>query len=138
MVANRVCFRLFSLSDPKFEFLTASFGNPCFSLRCCFSPTPGHLTIMVSSKAVFYSAVYMICSVGILFANKLVLTTYRFPSFVFLALAQTIFSFLLAHFFLSSRVREGEKLDFLVRVLPLSFCYAVDILMGIAGTGSLR
>ncbi|TPP58538.1 UDP-glucuronic acid/UDP-N-acetylgalactosamine transporter [Fasciola gigantica] len=128
---------MFSLFDPKVEFFTASFGNPCFSLRCCFSPTTGHLTIMASSKAVFYSAVYMICSVGILFANKLVLTTYRFPSFVFLALAQTIFSFLLAHFFLSSRVREGEKLDFLVRVLPLSFCYAVDILMGIAGTGSL-
>ncbi|KAA0190991.1 UDP-glucuronic acid/UDP-N-acetylgalactosamine transporter [Fasciolopsis buskii] len=92
---------------------------------------------MVSSKAIFYSTVYMICSVGILFANKLVLTTYRFPSFTFLALAQTIFSFMLAHFFLLSHKGEGEKLGFLIRVLPLSSCYAVDILMGIAGTGSL-
>ncbi|KAF7259536.1 hypothetical protein EG68_03254 [Paragonimus skrjabini miyazakii] len=87
--------------------------------------------------AVFYAFTYMMCSTGIVFTNKLVLTVYRFPSFMILALFQTVFTAAVLQIFFAVNLRKNERTGVFVKVAPLSFCYAVDIVMGIAGTGSL-
>ncbi|KAF8565744.1 hypothetical protein P879_10693 [Paragonimus westermani] len=110
--------------------------------------------IMSKYYAVFYALTYMVCSTGIVFANKLVLTVHRFPSFMVLALFQTLFTAALIQIFFVRELRKTERTGVFVKVrivqqadhnfvsnhlqvAPLSFCYAVDIVMGIAGTGSL-
>ncbi|KAF7259537.1 hypothetical protein EG68_03255 [Paragonimus skrjabini miyazakii] len=92
---------------------------------------------MSKYSAVFYALTYMVCSTGIVFANKLVLTVHRFPSFMVLALFQTLFTAALIQIFFAGELRKNERTGVFVKVAPLSFCYAIDIVMGIAGTGSL-
>ncbi|KAG5443985.1 Formyl-coenzyme A transferase, variant 2 [Clonorchis sinensis] len=93
--------------------------------------------MMVDPRAILHIILYMVCSSGIMFANKLILTVYRFPSFMGLALLQTLFTFILLRLFFVSDIQKREPLQVIRTVFPLSFCYAVDITMGIAGTGTL-
>ncbi|KAH8867674.1 UDP-sugar transporter UST74c [Schistosoma japonicum] len=72
--------------------------------------SPYFSKIKMSMKIVLAALVYMCVSVSIVFSNKLVLTTFKFPSYLLLALLQ---------------------------ILPLSIFSALDIVMGIASTGSL-
>ncbi|KER31275.1 hypothetical protein T265_13016, partial [Opisthorchis viverrini] len=50
---------------------------------------------------------------------------------------QTLFTFILLRLFFVSDIQKRERLQVIRTVFPLSFCYAVDITMGIAGTGTL-
>ncbi|CAH8513915.1 unnamed protein product [Dicrocoelium dendriticum] len=88
-------------------------------------------------KATAFAFTYMICSTGIIFTNKLVLTTYAFPSFIFLAFAQTVFTFLLIQLCFSGHLQQTELRRAVFKIFPLACFYATDIVMGIAGTGSL-
>ncbi|KAF6773682.1 hypothetical protein AHF37_06933 [Paragonimus kellicotti] len=92
---------------------------------------------MSKYSAIFFALTYMVCSTGIVFANKLVLTVHRFPSFMVLALFQTLFTAASIQIFLVGELRKNERTGVFVKIVPLSFCYAVDLVMGIAGTGSL-
>nr|CAX75132.1 UDP-glucuronic acid/UDP-N-acetylgalactosamine transporter [Schistosoma japonicum] len=90
----------------------------------------------MSMKIVLAALVYMCVSVSIVFSNKLVLTTFKFPSYLLLALLQTLFSFVLTQALCSSRIRSND-LEIPIKILPLSIFSALDIVMGIASTGSL-
>ncbi|CAL8102358.1 unnamed protein product [Calicophoron daubneyi] len=91
-----------------------------------------------SYYAILAATTYMVCSIGIMFTNKLVLTSYQFPSFLTLGLVQTLFTFLLIRIFFSSELNKTDRPDVFRKVFPLSVCYATDIVMGIAGTGSIN
>jgi len=85
--------------------------------------------------ALFYAA----SSLGVIFANKIVLSTYNFPSVLVLALLQ----FLSLTFFL----QLGSALGYVrllpisakaIRsILPLSACYLLNILTGLSATQNL-
>ncbi|CAH8636432.1 unnamed protein product [Heterobilharzia americana] len=92
---------------------------------------------MSVQKIAFIALLYMCFSVSIIFSNKLVLTTFKFPSYLLLALLQTVFTFLLIQTLCLSRIRSDDVTNIPFKVLPLSIFSAVDIIMGIAGTGSL-
>ncbi|KAF5399419.1 hypothetical protein PHET_07235 [Paragonimus heterotremus] len=53
------------------------------------------------------------------------------------AIRATLFTATLIQIFFAGELRKNERTGVFVKVAPLSFCYAVDIVMGIAGTGSL-
>lgn len=86
---------------------------------------------------VMSALVYMFFSLVIIFSNKLVLTTYRFPSYIMLAMLQTFFTFFLIQIIFSSNIRTTEVPELFRKIFPLAMCSALDIVMGIAGTGSL-
>ncbi|KAK4475086.1 hypothetical protein MN116_002178 [Schistosoma mekongi] len=92
---------------------------------------------MSTGRITLTALVYMCFSVSIIFSNKLVLTTFKFPSYLFLALLQTLFSFVLIQALCSSRIRSDDFLEIPIKILPLSMFSALDIVMGIASTGSL-
>nr|CAH8875506.1 unnamed protein product [Trichobilharzia regenti] len=92
---------------------------------------------MSLQKAAVVALLYMCFSVSIIFSNKLVLTTFKFPSYLLLALLQTVFTFILIQALCSSRIQSDDVTNIPLKILPLSIFSAVDIVMGIAGTGSL-
>ncbi|CAH8677638.1 unnamed protein product [Schistosoma haematobium] len=88
-------------------------------------------------RIAFVALIYMSFSISIIFSNKLVLTTFKFPSYLLLALIQTLFTFILIQTLCSYRIRSDDFTEVPIKILPLSIFSAVDIVMGIAGTGSL-
>ncbi|KAK3244557.1 hypothetical protein CYMTET_30521 [Cymbomonas tetramitiformis] len=85
---------------------------------------------------VFAALQYGLCSVGIMFANKIVLTSYGFPSFAFLTLSQfvttvcvlcTLKAFKLVSF-------PDHDIQMFGRVFPLQFLFLFSTVLGLGGT----
>eukprot|EP00123_Amoebidium_parasiticum_P007547 comp18191_c0_seq1/m.19040 comp18191_c0_seq1/g.19040 ORF comp18191_c0_seq1/g.19040 comp18191_c0_seq1/m.19040 type:complete len:325 (-) comp18191_c0_seq1:592-1566(-) len=79
---------------------------------------------------------YAVSSFAIMFANKFVLTSYHFPSFLFLALSQFVATLILLslgkHFGIISFPDLDRKMFW--KVFPLPFIFMLNTLTGLGGT----
>ena len=81
---------------------------------------------------------YLVASVGIMFANKLVLTSYRFPSFTFLTLAQFLTTCMLLLFartfgYVSFPPPQNLMVQFRA-IFPLQILFLISTLCSLGGT----
>ncbi|XP_048255652.1 UDP-N-acetylglucosamine/UDP-glucose/GDP-mannose transporter-like isoform X2 [Haliotis rufescens] len=88
-----------------------------------------------------YSAVfYGVASFLIIVVNKIVLTTYRFPSFQILAIGQMVTGIVVL--FLAKRVGlvhfPGLSKETVLKVWPLPLIYVLNLLTGLGGTQRLN
>ena len=92
-----------------------------------------------AGKKVGAALFYATSSLGVIFANKIVLSTYRFPSVQTLALAQFTATTLALK--LASLLGYVDLLPISVQgiksILPLSTCYLLNILTGLSATQTL-
>ncbi|KAL5107519.1 UDP-glucuronic acid/UDP-N-acetylgalactosamine transporter [Taenia crassiceps] len=74
-----------------------------------------------------------------MFVNKIILTANRFPSPIFLAASQMCITFVLLLTFslcgLAKILKPSQTL--ILRIIPFSCIYAIDVVMGLAGTGAI-
>eukprot|EP00124_Ichthyophonus_hoferi_P003998 Ihof_evm3s393 gene=Ihof_evmTU3s393 len=79
---------------------------------------------------------YAFCSFCIMFANKFVLTSYKFPSFLFLAISQFVSSIIALaignHFKIISF--PPLSMEIFWKVFPLPFLFMLNTLTGLGGT----
>ena len=81
---------------------------------------------------------YLVASVGIMFANKVVLTSYRFPSFTFLTLAQFLTTCMLLLFarmfgYVSFPLPQNLMVQFRA-IFPLQLLFLISTLCSLGGT----
>ncbi|VDD83974.1 unnamed protein product [Mesocestoides corti] len=85
---------------------------------------------MVEGSSVLYKSVvvagYALSSIGIMFVNKVILTSNKFPSPIFLAASQMFMTFAVLLAFSICGL-----------IIPFSCIYAIDVTMGLAGTGAI-
>ncbi|XP_047123505.1 nucleotide sugar transporter SLC35D2 isoform X1 [Hydra vulgaris] len=88
------------------------------------------------TSAIFYA----VCSILIVVLNKIVLTSYRFPSFQFLAIGQMVASLLVLG--ISNQLGvitfPGFNKDVFKKVFPLPLLYFLNLVSGLGSTQSLN
>ncbi|KAM7541978.1 hypothetical protein Aperf_G00000017427 [Anoplocephala perfoliata] len=98
---------------------------------------------MLEDTSVLYKCLiimgYTLSSIGIMFVNKLILTANKFPSSVFLASAQMFVTFvvLLAISTCGLTTIPKPSRTLIFKIVPFSCIYAIDVTMGLAGTGAI-
>uniref|UniRef100_A0A0X3PVE1 UDP-sugar transporter UST74c n=2 Tax=Schistocephalus solidus TaxID=70667 RepID=A0A0X3PVE1_SCHSO len=93
----------------------------------------------VSFHTVFAVLGYSASSIAIMFVNKIILTANHFPSTLFLAICQ-MFTTLIVVSVLSAigKVKiPAPSIELLTKIAPFSVLFAVDLTMGLAGTGAI-
>lgn len=93
-------------------------------------------TLAKVSSAVFYAA----ASTAVILVNKIVLTTYHFPAFFFLALCQFLATSLVLLFLHAFRKVDLPRIDAALfrDIVPISMFYFGNVLSGLGGTASLN
>uniref|UniRef100_A0A5K3FRJ9 TPT domain-containing protein n=1 Tax=Mesocestoides corti TaxID=53468 RepID=A0A5K3FRJ9_MESCO len=98
---------------------------------------------MVEGSSVLYKSVvvagYALSSIGIMFVNKVILTSNKFPSPIFLAASQMFMTFavLLAFSICGLVTIPRPSKNLISKIIPFSCIYAIDVTMGLAGTGAI-
>ena len=99
----------------------------------------GHPPPPTQAKKIGTALFYAISSLGVIFANKIVLSTYKFPSVQTLALLQFTSTTLALK--VASILGYVNLLPISVKgiksILPLSTCYLLNILTGLSATQNL-
>lgn len=99
----------------------------------------GHPPPPTQAKKIGTALFYAVSSLGVIFANKIVLSTYKFPSVQTLALLQFTSTTLALK--VASILGYVNLLPISVKgiksILPLSTCYLLNILTGLSATQNL-
>ncbi|XP_042211922.1 UDP-N-acetylglucosamine/UDP-glucose/GDP-mannose transporter-like isoform X2 [Homarus americanus] len=90
-------------------------------------------------KRLLSALMYGVCSFLIVVVNKNVLTTYKFPSFQFVALGQMLATILVL--FIAKRLKAVDfpslSLDVVNKIWPLPLIYVGNLIFGLGGTKRL-
>ncbi|XP_074641024.1 UDP-sugar transporter UST74c-like isoform X2 [Tubulanus polymorphus] len=101
--------------------------------------TRSGVAVPVLSQRLFGALFYGISSFIIIVVNKVVLTSYKFPSFQFLALGQLITTIVVL--FIAKRLKMIHFPDCsketIVQIFPLPLIYLANMVFGLAGTQKL-
>ncbi|XP_045107761.1 UDP-sugar transporter UST74c-like isoform X2 [Portunus trituberculatus] len=90
-------------------------------------------------KRIFSALFYGLCSFLIMVINKMILTTYKFPSFQFVALGQMTATVVVL--FVAKKLRvvdfSGFSLEIVPKIWPLPLMYVGNLIFGLGGTKRL-
>ena len=101
--------------------------------------TSSHSSPPTKARRIGTALFYAISSIWVIFANKIVLSTYQFPSVLAIALFQ--FGFTTAALQIANKFGYVSLLPITTRglrtILPLSTCYLLNIITGLSATQNL-
>ncbi|KAH9403445.1 hypothetical protein TYRP_015335 [Tyrophagus putrescentiae] len=88
----------------------------------------------------FSAILYAVCSTLIMLINKIVLTSYGFPSFKILALGQMLATVVLLHLARATGIVTFPRFSFTVvrNIFPIPLLYAGNLLSGLGSTKRLN
>lgn len=83
-------------------------------------------------SAIFYA----ICSITVIFVNKILLTNYRFPSFLYVAFGQMLTTVVILYLLKRLKFLSFPKMDVSIpeKIFPLPIFFAVNLIAGLGGT----
>jgi hypothetical protein len=121
------------VESPKPKPSSSSSSSPSSSYSSSSSSSP------TQAKRIGTALFYAISSIWVIFANKIVLSTYKFPSVLTIALLQFASTTLALR--VASALGYVSLLPISLRgvrsILPLSSCYLLNILTGLSATQNL-
>ncbi|KAF7636082.1 hypothetical protein Mgra_00004528 [Meloidogyne graminicola] len=84
------------------------------------------------SSVIFYA----IASIAVIFVNKILLTNYRFPSFLYVAFGQMLTTILILYLLKCLNLLSFPKIDNSIpqKIFPLPIFFAVNLIAGLGGT----
>lgn len=89
---------------------------------------------------IYAASFYAVCSIGVIFTNKMILTNYAFPYFNFLATVQfCVTIFVISVLVMLGRIQVSYlTMDICKQIIPISLMFLANIICGLGSTKSLN